>query len=411
MQAASSQLTLHGVSTGIFAIASSGPSPDARADSAPPVPLLAEYAATWLDSIRGLVRPRTYEGYAYRLERHILPRFGQRRLDEIGVDDILALIGELREGGYSGWSIRSILTPALAALLACRPPRCDRGQPDQQARPQRASGRMEARAEGPQQRGDRAPPRRRPAALPDVDRDRDLDRTAAERAAGAALAGHRFRRGAHPGTKRARPARQRRAAEDRTRGAGCRSSSPPSPPSCASIGRSRRSRALRTTSSPRGSGHRCTGATLHGAPSSRHWPRPASNRCAGTTSDTPSPACSSLAAQTSSSPRDSSATDRPDITLRVYSHLFDRAEQAQRTRDLLEATLGDAIRPRRTAAKHRRCLSARLAYQRLPVRRSRPSVAHGTLGAGGASPGSGVCETRGVVCLGRLPAWLLPCRV
>ena len=35
-----------------------------------------------------------------------------------------------------------------------------------------------------------------------------------------------------------------------------------------------------------------------------------------------------------------------DITLRVYSHLFDRAEQAQRTRDLLEATVGGAIRPR-----------------------------------------------------------------
>jgi integrase len=106
MQAASSHLLLTtGVCTRTFAAYSTG-------DATPaPVPLLAEYAATWLESIRGLVRPRTYEGYAYRLERHILPRFGQRRLDEIGVDDILALIGELREGGYSGWSIRSILTP------------------------------------------------------------------------------------------------------------------------------------------------------------------------------------------------------------------------------------------------------------------------------------------------------------
>jgi integrase len=78
------------------------------AASGPPT---CEYAATWLESIRGLVRPRTYEGYSYRLEHHVLPRFGQRRLDEIGVDDILALIGDLRESGYSGWSIRSILTP------------------------------------------------------------------------------------------------------------------------------------------------------------------------------------------------------------------------------------------------------------------------------------------------------------
>ena len=81
------------------------------AERAPSVPLLADYAAGWLESIRGLVRPRTYEGYEYRLQRHVLPRLGKRRLDEIGVDDVLALIGELLEAGYSGWSIRSILTP------------------------------------------------------------------------------------------------------------------------------------------------------------------------------------------------------------------------------------------------------------------------------------------------------------
>jgi integrase len=113
MQAASSQFALRGVSTRTFASAMKCPASEAEAEgkSSSSVPLLAEYAATWVDSIRGLVRPRTYEGYAYRLERHILPRLGQRRLDEIDVDDVLRLIGELREAGYSGWSIRSILTP------------------------------------------------------------------------------------------------------------------------------------------------------------------------------------------------------------------------------------------------------------------------------------------------------------
>src|SRR3954452_5199021 len=113
MQAASSQLFLtSGVSTGGFTpVPPAQPAEGSEDPSRLPVPLLAEYAATWLESIRGLVRPRTYEGYAYRLERHVLPRFGQRRLDEVGVDDILALIGDLREGGYSGWSIRSILPP------------------------------------------------------------------------------------------------------------------------------------------------------------------------------------------------------------------------------------------------------------------------------------------------------------
>ena len=112
MQGGTLQLNMaNGVSTIPFA-APTHTRPQPGADqTGPTAPLLAEYAATWLESIRGLVRPRTYEGYSYRLERHILPRLGQQRLDEISVDDVLTLIGELREGGYSGWSIRSILTP------------------------------------------------------------------------------------------------------------------------------------------------------------------------------------------------------------------------------------------------------------------------------------------------------------
>jgi integrase len=40
-----------------------------------------------------------------------LPRLGERRLDEIGLDDILALISDLRKGGYSGATVVAILTP------------------------------------------------------------------------------------------------------------------------------------------------------------------------------------------------------------------------------------------------------------------------------------------------------------
>jgi integrase len=78
---------------------------------------LAEYSATWLAGLGGLVRPRTLEGYTYRLERHVLPALGTRPLDDITVDDVLALISGLRERGYSGWSIRSIITP-LSRLLS-----------------------------------------------------------------------------------------------------------------------------------------------------------------------------------------------------------------------------------------------------------------------------------------------------
>src|SRR3954453_4836244 len=78
MQRDTLQLVLaNGVSTGALKFAATAlPIPAAAEDpSTEPVPLLAEYAATWLESIRGLVRPRTYEGYAYRLPGSGPPTF------------------------------------------------------------------------------------------------------------------------------------------------------------------------------------------------------------------------------------------------------------------------------------------------------------------------------------------------
>jgi integrase len=55
--------------------------------------------------------PSTVEAYAGRLHRHVLPRLADRRLDEIEIDDILALISDLRKRGYSGTTIAVTLTP------------------------------------------------------------------------------------------------------------------------------------------------------------------------------------------------------------------------------------------------------------------------------------------------------------
>jgi integrase len=108
MQAASSQLHLTtGVSTRTF-----GASSEIRSgEASPPAPRLAEYAAAWLDGLEGLVLPSTVEAYAGRLQRHVLPRLADRRLDEIDVDDILALLSDLRKQGYSGTTIAVVLTP------------------------------------------------------------------------------------------------------------------------------------------------------------------------------------------------------------------------------------------------------------------------------------------------------------
>jgi len=114
MQAASSQLHLTtGVSTRRFGTTSRRRSEEWSA----PVPLLAQYAAAWLDGLEGLVLPSTVEAYAGRLQRHVLPRLANRRLDEIEVDDILALISDLRKQGYSGTTIAVTLTP-LSRLFA-----------------------------------------------------------------------------------------------------------------------------------------------------------------------------------------------------------------------------------------------------------------------------------------------------
>ncbi len=109
MQAASSQLHLTtGVSTRTFETPSSAPPADG---SSAPAPLLAKYVDSWLEGLEGLVQPSTVEAYAGRLERHVLPRLGERRLDEVGLDDILALISDLRKGGCSGATVVAILTP------------------------------------------------------------------------------------------------------------------------------------------------------------------------------------------------------------------------------------------------------------------------------------------------------------
>jgi integrase len=110
MQPASSPLHLtSGVATRSFGSIAARPGTEWRRQS--PIPTLGEYAAAWLAGISCLVRPNTFEAYTYRLEQHVLPHLGRRRIDEITVDDILGLIGCLREKGLAGGSIRSILTP------------------------------------------------------------------------------------------------------------------------------------------------------------------------------------------------------------------------------------------------------------------------------------------------------------
>ena len=348
MRAGYSQFTLTaGISTGVFRSGRSWTSSEDAGGEPPgePVPLLAEYAVTWLDSIRGLVRPRTFEGYCYRLERHVLPRLGRRRLDEIGVDDILGLIGELRESGYSAWSIRSILTPLSRLfshavrrdVIAASPiSKLDRSErPAVWKREQRVLNSVEIG-----RLLDAAPPRYRTLLASailtglrqsellglrwrDIDFEDELIRVR------SAL--DRHRNDVPPKTQHAvRDVILIPALADALR-------------------------EHRTKSAFNGAAHYVftskVGTPLHWRNVSRRALEPAL-KAAGIEPLRWHDLRHTFASLLIGGGANVVFTSRQlghgssDITLRVYSHLFDRAEQAQRTRDLLEATLGEVVRTR-----------------------------------------------------------------
>ncbi len=62
-------------------------------------------AAKWLDGPVRDLRPRTEECYRNALDRHPLPRFGNRRLDAITPDDFAGLVRDMRDEGLSESSI------------------------------------------------------------------------------------------------------------------------------------------------------------------------------------------------------------------------------------------------------------------------------------------------------------------
>src|SRR5262245_10049618 len=52
----------------------------------------AEFAGIWITDLNK--RPRTIEAYRYALNRHLLPRFGRRKLAEISTNDAARLVAE-----------------------------------------------------------------------------------------------------------------------------------------------------------------------------------------------------------------------------------------------------------------------------------------------------------------------------
>lgn len=87
-------------------------------------PTLSEFAAEWYDRqtveggrAGGGLAPKSREDLEWRLGRHLLPAFGAKRLDEIGVQDVDAYrLAKIREGLLSPSSINNTLT-TLSSIL------------------------------------------------------------------------------------------------------------------------------------------------------------------------------------------------------------------------------------------------------------------------------------------------------
>jgi integrase len=82
----------------------------------------AELAETWIEGFAAQVAAgergeRTLENYRYHLDRHLLPAFGKRRLQEITTDDCARLIAALRAKGLAAKTIAGALVP-LGRILA-----------------------------------------------------------------------------------------------------------------------------------------------------------------------------------------------------------------------------------------------------------------------------------------------------
>jgi integrase len=94
-----------------------------RGELATPTRLsFAELAASWLEGYAALVAagersPRTIENYRYYLDKHLLPAFGRKRVQEISTDEIARLIVEMRAKGYAAKTISNMLAP-LGRILS-----------------------------------------------------------------------------------------------------------------------------------------------------------------------------------------------------------------------------------------------------------------------------------------------------
>jgi integrase len=88
-----------------------------RIDEPPTLPTLAEYADSWLNSVRTLRKTATWEAYSRHMTKFWVPALGKYRLDEVTRPLIKRVLIKLQDEGLNPGYVRNILT-ALQSCLA-----------------------------------------------------------------------------------------------------------------------------------------------------------------------------------------------------------------------------------------------------------------------------------------------------
>ena len=82
---------------------------------APTKATFTDVANAWLDG-QAQLRPKTIRTYRWALDVHVIPRLGRLRIASVNEDDVAGLISGMVAAGYRPWTIRAVLTPLSRVL-------------------------------------------------------------------------------------------------------------------------------------------------------------------------------------------------------------------------------------------------------------------------------------------------------
>lgn len=86
-------------------------------DTAPTRQTVGVFLNTWLEDVAGpRLRPRTLQGYSHHVTRHIQPRLGHLRLQQLAPSHVQALVNDLVKSGLSPRTVRYVRAVLRAAL-------------------------------------------------------------------------------------------------------------------------------------------------------------------------------------------------------------------------------------------------------------------------------------------------------